>query len=187
MLPTIPSGGTALLDVRSLLSKLNVHDGNIVADLGCGGGGYLVAAAAHMVGPKGLVYAVDVQKFVLDAIDSKLKMEGLGNVRTVLADLERYGMAKIPNETCDVVIVLNMLFQNTKHSEIIREANRMVRSGGKLAVVDWKVAPMPIGPDIKLRVSPDQIKSYATAQGLAMATEFNVGLYHYGLVFQKTV
>src|ERR1035437_7937488 len=100
-------GGTAFIDVKALLKHLGVKEGSIIADLGCGGGGHFVLASARTVGVTGLVYALDVQKRVLQVVQERAKAEQLDNIQFIWSNLESFGSAPIPNESCDVVFLVN--------------------------------------------------------------------------------
>lgn len=178
-------GGTALINVPELLKGLDIGPGQTIADLGCGGGGHFVAPTASLVGSSGLVYAVDIQKKVLSSLEASLKLQNIGNVRLIWSDLEQVGAAGIPDESCDVAILANVLFQNTLHEQILREAARMVRKGGRIVVVDWKHYKAPFGPPDEERVSPERVQELAGILNLAIAELFDVGEYHYALVLKK--
>lgn len=178
-------GGTALLDVYAILTKLGIKEGDVVADLGCGGGGHFVMATARLVGKNGVVFAVDVQKSVLQYIDSRAKLDNIETIRTVWANLEKYGSAKISDGICDVAILANVLFQNKDYATILRESGRLLKKGGKLAVIDWKRIAAPLGPPVELRVAEEVVRQYAGEAGLSFVDEFDAGQYHYVLVFMK--
>ena len=185
MISTIVKGGTALLDVSLILTKLGLKQGQIVGDLGCGGGGHFVIASAKMVGASGTVFAVDVQKSVLQYIESRAKLENITTIRTVWANFEKYGSVKIPDGVCDIVILANVLFQNKDHATVLREAARLVKSGGRVAVIDWKGTAAPFGPPVELRVSEDMVRQYAEQAAVQFVDGFDAGQYHYVLVFKK--
>ncbi|MEK7103404.1 MAG: methyltransferase domain-containing protein [Patescibacteria group bacterium] len=178
-------GGTALIDPLMIISRLDIHDGDIVADLGCGGSGHFVGPLAKAVGLKGKVYAVDIQKNVLKVVEGKMKQEHIVNVIPVWSDLERGGIVEIPPESCDLAILINILFQNTKHDRIVQEASRMIKSVGRLMVIDWKTSGSPFGPPSDRRVSPQRVKDIAQELHLSLLDEFDAGPYHYGLIFKK--
>jgi ubiquinone/menaquinone biosynthesis C-methylase UbiE len=74
-----------LHDRRRILRPL-VRDGMVVADVGCGMG-YFTAALAELVGPTGLVFAIDVQQQQLDRAMQRCEKAGLrSRVEPVLAD-----------------------------------------------------------------------------------------------------
>ncbi|MBI4250348.1 class I SAM-dependent methyltransferase [Candidatus Uhrbacteria bacterium] len=179
-------GGTALLDASKILKRLDMKDSYVVADLGCGGGGHFIAPSSRMVGEGGKVYAVDIQKRVLDALKPQLEIQNIKNVELVWSDLERYGAAKIPDGSCDIVIIINVLFQNTKIDIILKEAKRFLRPGGRLAVIDWKEGSQPFGPPGNLRIPPQKIRELAYEVGeLLLIDDFDAGRYHYVLVFRR--
>ncbi len=185
MVRTILKGGTSLIDVSELLKKIGIGPGNIVADLGCGGGGHFVAPTAVLVGPNGLVYAIDIQKKVLGSLEASLKLQNIANVKIVWSNLEDVGAADVPDESCDVAILANVLFQNKNHEAILREAARMLKDGGTLVVVDWKHYKAPFGPPDELRISAEQVKDIAVRLGLREERVFDVGGYHYALILKK--
>lgn len=181
----ILKGGTSLIDVVDVLKKLSIGSGQTIADLGCGGGGHFVAPTAKLVGTAGLVYAVDIQKKVLNSLEASLKLQNIGNVKLVWSDLEKVGAADIPNESCDVAILANVLFQNKDHAHIFEEATRMIKKGGRFVVIDWKIVPSPFGPPNELRVASEKVRHLGEQLGLEYKDGFDVGSYHYAISFVK--
>lgn len=179
-------GGTSLIDVPSLLKRVGVEPGQVVADLGCGGGGHFVAPTAAAVGSSGLVYAVDIQKKVLASLEASLKIQNIGNVKIVWSNLEDVGAAEIPDGSCDSAILANVLFQNINHEAIIRESARIVKIGGKVVVIDWKHYKAPFGPPDERKISAQRVREIAEGIGLAGGDEFDIGPYHYALILKKT-
>src|SRR3989338_1625028 len=98
-------GGTELLDPNALLNRVGLRAGMRVADLGCGVTGHYIIPAARIVGGEGRAYAVDIQKPVLAAVESRAKLEGLSNIEYVWSDIERVGATRIDPGTLDVVLI----------------------------------------------------------------------------------
>src|SRR5580700_10648069 len=90
------------------LAKLGLNDGMKVVDLGAGSGFYSIAAA-RIVGPGGRVYAVDVQKDLLDRIRTNGATEGLRNIEVVWGNAEKIGGTKLREGIADRVIASNIL------------------------------------------------------------------------------
>lgn len=178
-------GGNQLIDAVKLLEEGGITEGQTVADLGCGTSGHFVFPAAHLTGPKGKVYAVDLLKSVLDAIESRVKLEGVDNVETVWADLERAGGLKIPDSSVDLCLILNTLAQVRDKETLAREAARVTRAGGTLVIADWKMTSSPFGPPTAKRIDHARAKDIAQAAGFEFVREFNAGPYHFGLVFRR--
>lgn len=179
------SGGSKLLDPNFLLQKLGVRQKMIVADLGCGAVGHFVFPTARAVGKEGRVYAVDIQKSILQNIEKRAETENLENIICVWSDLERYGATKVESESADAALLINMLFQNKDRLTILKEARRLLKIGGRLLVVDWLLTNAPFGPPLEGRVDPAWVEQMADNLGLRLKERFTAGKYHYGLIFEK--
>ena len=180
------AGGNELLDVNFILrDTTQIHPGQIVADLGAGGAAYFTIQAAKIGGDQGEVYAVDVIKGVLSSIESKAQMSGLYNIKTIWSNLEILGATKIPAETIDHGLLVNILFQTQKRAEIMAEAVRLLKPGGKLTVVDWSDTKHSFAPSGNIQVDPAEIIKIAQKLSLTLEQEFEAGKYHFGLVFIK--
>ena len=179
------TGGDKLLDVNSILDKLQIDEKMSVADFGCGASGHFVFPAAKIVGSRGKVYAVDILKTVLETIERRKKTENFENIISVWSNLEVFGATKIESESVDVALLINTLYQSHKRANILREAIRTVKKKGKVVIIEWKNIAIPFGPPTKKRVSIENLKSAGAKLGLELAEEFNAGPYHYGLIFSK--
>lgn len=164
-----------------ILQKAGLKEGMFVADMGCGTQGHFVFPAARIVGEKGVVYAVDILKSALAGVESQMKLQNAGNVKTVWSDIEIYGATKIKDASLDLVMLVN----NLAKEAMLKEALRLVKPGGKLLVVDWKTAAAPFGPPTKDRILPEIMKKTVEGLGAKLEQEFEAGTYHYGLVFIK--
>ncbi len=179
-MPYIPSG-TELLNPFHILERAGVREGMSVADLGSGAVGHFIFPAARMVGKNGTVYAIDILKSALSSVESRAKIEGVTNVRTVWSDIEIVGATNIPPGSLDLVVLAN----NLPKQAMVSEAVRLLKPGGTLLVVDWKPTAAPFGPPSKDRVDEEAVKAMAASDKLQLKEEFEAGQYHYGLVFLK--
>ncbi|RLC38265.1 hypothetical protein DRH27_02675 [Candidatus Falkowbacteria bacterium] len=179
------TGGNAFLDVNLILTKAGIEEKMIVADLGCGSTGHFVFPTAQIIGGKGKVFAVDIMKTSLEVVNRRVKQENILNVKPVWSNLEIFGATDIEANMLDIALLINTLYQSKKRVEIIREANRMLKKGGKLVIVEWKNAALPFGPPIEERVKIDQLKKGVQKLGLKLEEEFFAGQFHYGLIFIK--
>lgn len=185
-MPLQISGGNELIDPYKLLAKGKIQQGFRVADLGCGTSGHFVFPAARLVGEQGMVYAVDILKSVLQSIESRARMESLVNITTVWSDLEKVGAAKIKSNSLDLALLVNTLFQIKDKPAAMKEAARLLKTGGCLVIAEWKMGNTPLGPSVEKRLSPEKAKELAQSAGLKLLEEFEAGPHHYGLVFEKS-
>lgn len=180
----IPKGGE-LINAQTLLEKIGIEEKMKIADLGCGRRGHFSLQAAKLIGNKGLVYAVDVVKDILKNVQGAAQLYGIENIKTIWADLEVLKSTKIDNASVDIAMLNNILFQTKKKKEIVNEAVRILKKGGKLLIIDWKKTKAPFGPPVDSRVKPDAVKEYVQKCGLTLTHELNAGPHHYALVFKK--
>lgn len=167
-----------------VLDRLELRPGMRVADLGCGAG-FFTLAAAQVVGEKGGVYAVDIQQSALSAVEDKAHLQGYEDIiHLVWADLEVYGSTKIDDGSIDLTIVVDVLFQNDKTQNILKEAQRMTSKKGKILVIEWRLKDLPFGPLPDDRISSHKVKSFAQKVGLKLVDSWDPSPYHYALVFE---
>ena len=173
------------LDPKQVLFQAKVSPGQTVVDLGAGNGFYALESA-KLVGDKGLVYVVDILEAALNYVASTGRMQKLRNIKTIRADLDQTtACQEIPTGTADFVIAANVVHQLKKPMSLVEQAFRVLKTGGKLLVVEWNKQPSPFGPDFNPRVDVDEAKALAAANSFQPAGQVETDRYHYGLVFIK--
>ncbi len=119
---------------RRLLKTLGLRPGMVVADVGAGSG-YLTFPMARAVGRTGRVYAVDIQKEMLDIVRAKAKRAGVGNVATVLGSEDD---PKVPAGSCDLMLLVDVYHELGRPYEMTRNMIRGLRKGGRLVLVEYR-------------------------------------------------
>ncbi|MBI2109336.1 MAG: methyltransferase domain-containing protein [Parcubacteria group bacterium] len=171
-------------DPERVLDQLVLGHGRTVVDLGAGSGAYTLSAARR-VGDTGRVYAVDIQKELLQRIQNVAKRARLHNVDVIWADIEKINGSSIKEETADVVIVSNILFQAEDKKAIARESYRILKNGGRVLVADWSLAGGVLGPSSDFVFPRDEAKQLFENQGFLFERDIDTGAHHYGMVFRK--
>ncbi|MGC9031362.1 MAG: class I SAM-dependent methyltransferase [Minisyncoccia bacterium] len=167
---------------EKVLSELRLKENMIAADFGSGSGGWTIPLAQKL--SNGRVYAIDVLEEELSALESKMKLLGINNIEKILSNLENPEGSTLPDMSCDVVLVTNLLFQVKDKEIIFKEAERVLKEGGQLLVVDWETT-VGFGPKEDQRVPVFLVKQLAEKYNFVLEKEFSAGDYHYGLIFKK--
>lgn len=173
-------GRTASQDPERFWRRLGLRPGMVVADVGAGTGFYAFPAAA-LVGPTGRVYAIDVSPELVELIAERARDRRVETVVTV-----RSTSTKIPvaSGSADLVLLANLL--HGVPPATVDEAIRLARSGGRLVNVDWKKETTPGGPPVDHRLSAEEATRVLEGHGLRLTDSFDVGPYHYALVFERS-
>ena len=95
------------------------------------------------------------------------------------------GATKIPADSLDLTMLINMLFQSAKDEVVFQEAYRLAKPGGKLLVIDWSSVSAPFGPAVKDRIKKEEAIKLAQNSGFKFLEDFQAGPYHFGLIFVK--
>jgi len=169
-------------DPKGNVLQLGLREGMKVADVGAGSGHYALAAAA-IVGGEGRVYAIDVQEDMLKHVHDAALAKHLRNVETIWGDGEKVNGTTLRDRSIDAAILSNTLFQAHDKPGIVGELKRILKSGGKLLVIDWAGAYGGLGPDPKHVVSEHAAEELFIGGGFHKAKDFRAGPHHYGIVF----
>ncbi|MBI3442269.1 MAG: class I SAM-dependent methyltransferase [Candidatus Sungbacteria bacterium] len=170
--------------IGALVNMSFLQKGSVIADFGAGHG-YFSVPLGRATGPEGRVYAIDVQKAGLTIIRTKAKLEHLLQIEPVWADLDLPNGSQLNDGSVDLVLMANMLFQSEKKTNILQEAFRVLKSGCRALVIEWKPDDASFGPPVSLRVSAETIRRAAAHIGFSFERELPVGSHHYGLIFKK--
>lgn len=162
----------------------DLQPGMIVADFGAGSGHYTLAAA-KIAGDSGKVYAIDVQKDLLERIKSHSEEEGLKNVEIIWADLDKPDGSGLSEESVDFVIISNLLFQVEDKNAAAKEAFRVLKKGGRAAVIDWSDSFGGTGPHSEKVFSKQECEKIFLETRFVLDDEFEAGEHHYGFIFKK--
>ena len=170
-----------MLNVDEVLRELDIKENMQAVEFGCGSADFTIALAKKL--RTGKVWALDVQEEKISALKGKLIIERLTNVGTVVCDLEILGGSTLSNESQDIVLIPNVLFQAENKSVMIEEAKRILKPQGQLLIIDW-LKKVPFGPKENL-LDYDQVKKIAQGLDFSLQKEFAAGDYHYALLFTK--
>ena len=182
--PLASAGTGGFIHPETIVNNFDVREGMKIADFGCGAG-YFTIILAEKIGPQGRIYALDIQESALDNVRAKARTKNLENIETIRTNLEVVGSSSLIDQSQDLVLFANILFQSNKDANIIKEGVRVLKTGGELIIIDWKKGADGFGPPDDLRQDLEDTKQLAVKNGLKLSREFDAGRFHFGLIFKK--
>jgi ubiquinone/menaquinone biosynthesis C-methylase UbiE len=162
-----------------VMDSLQIAEGSVVADLGAGGGWFTIRLARR-VGPNGLVYAEDIQRLMIEAIQRRVRREGLSNVQPKLGTKDDPGL---PAGAVDAVLICDSFNEMDEPSVLLRNVGKALKPNGLVGIIDYRQGQGGPGPDD--RVAPNVIIDAAKAAGLKFLGQENFLRYQYFLKFGK--
>lgn len=166
-----------------IMDALNIADGSRVADIGAGAGWFTIRLARR-VGPRGTVYAQDVQREMLEAIRRRVAKEGLENVETRLG---KDSNPNLPASALDAVLVVDVYPEVEDPVTLLRNLAAALKPNGRIGIVNYKPGkggPGP-APEEGPRVAAQVVEGDAAAAGLRVLAREMFLPYQYLLVLGK--
>lgn len=172
------------INPTEVINNLELNEGMTIADFGCGAG-YFSLPVARAIGKDGIVYALDVLPQALESVQSKAKLEGITNIVTKRANLEKAKGSGLAEESVDCVIIKDVLFQNQDKEAILKEAWRILKSDGQALVVEWDNKDFSLGPEKTLRVSREKLIELIKKMNFKIKKIMSAGNFHYAFIVVK--
>ena len=146
------------------LKLIGVPKGAVVGDIGAGAG-YLTWRLAGLVGPTGKVYANDIQPEMLELLKSNMRQRNISNVEAVLG---AYDDPKLPPDSLDLVILVDVYHEFSEPQKMLRHIRASLKPDGRLVLLEYRAEDpaVPIRPEHKMTVA--QVKMELEPEGFHM-------------------
>lgn len=132
-LAALPSGAIAqALGVGNPIHAAALRPGEVVIDLGCGGGIDTILAACA-VGPRGKALGLDMLPEMLDVASRNAVSRGVTNIEWLRGELEAI---PLPDESVDVAVSNGVVNLSPRKSRVFAETFRILRPGGRFVTAD---------------------------------------------------
>ncbi|WP_409200873.1 class I SAM-dependent methyltransferase [Methanobrevibacter sp. DSM 116169] len=181
----------SFLDTSSILNELNLKGDEYFMDAGCGDG-HIAIEALKLIN-QGKVFALDVYAPSVDDLIALKEKENLENLIPIQSDIAEH--VDLDDDTLNVILMVNV-FHGFKARRVIDEAieelKRIIKPGGKIAIMDYKKQEVKNGPPYVVRSSPEEIEEFFNKHDLSMTylnneigEDIPEGKSHFLIIFEK--
>jgi ubiquinone/menaquinone biosynthesis C-methylase UbiE len=174
-----------LIDPCILWAELDLPPGIAFLDLGCGQGNYALAAA-EIIGSTGVVYALDLWDEGVAILKEQAGRECRSNLQPLVADVQQVPLGNNSVNVALMATVLHDLVEAGTSAGALEEVARVLKPGGRLAIVEFEKIDDPPGPARHIRLNPEEIENLVAPYGFRRQKIKNLGPYNYLITFIKS-
>jgi len=163
---------------KNTLKEFGLLETDNFADIGCGIG-YFSIAAADIIDEHNKVFALDISDEMLEDVEKRAEVADVSNIITVKTSEYDF---KIPDMAVSFALVVNVLHEVDDKDKFVKEIKRILKPGGRVALMEWDKKEMDMGPPLDHRISSEEMNAVFTAN------EFeNVGSFYHADRFYSRV
>jgi predicted methyltransferase len=163
------------------IPALGIKPGMTVCDLGTGTGYYAVRMA-KLVGPTGLVNAVDIQSRMLELLDRRLKAEGITNIKPVLG---AEASLPLPPKSQDLILLVDVYHEFAQPQAMAASMRAALKDDGRLVLLEFRKEDpnVPIRPEHKMSIA--QVKQELEPDGFKLDKVLDILPWQHILILRK--
>jgi arsenite methyltransferase len=177
-LSSIPAEANMGLSCGNPTAYAHLNPGEVVVDLGCGGG-LDIFLAAPKVGPEGRAIGIDMTPEMIERARKNAEKAGFTNVEFHLAKIDKL---PLPDSSVDCVISNCVINLAPDKQAVFREIARVLKPGGRLAVSD-----IALKKELPAEVSSDLLASVGCVAGAILIDDCKRGLLEAGFAHAEIV
>lgn len=183
-------GGIEWLDRREreveehpaeVIAALDLHPGEVVADLGAGSG-YFTFRMAPKVGKTGTVLAVEIQQAMLDTLRTRATALKATNVKVV------HGTETdphLPSAGVDLVLFVDVYHELAYPFEVMTKVRQALTPGGRVVFVEYRKEDPAVPIKEVHKMSVEQLDKEMTAVGLVRVRTVETLPLQHVVIFEK--
>jgi ubiquinone/menaquinone biosynthesis C-methylase UbiE len=171
----------AAMKIDEVVAALKLRPGQTVADIGAGSG-LLDAPLAQAVGPRGRVYAVEIDAGFFPEIRRRAAAAQVTNVETVLG---KFTDPALPVKSVDVALFHDVLHHVEDRAAYLKTLTGYLAPSGRIVVIDYEGGQGPHREQPALEVTRAQLAGWMTDAGLTQVEDVKLFSDKYFLAFAR--
>lgn len=167
--------------IDEVVAALKLQPGQTVADIGAGSG-LLAAPLARAVGPRGRVYAVEIDAGFFPEIKKRAAAAQVSNIETVLG---KFTDPALPVKSIDVALFHDVLHHVANRGAYLKTLAGYLAPSGRIVVIDYEGGQGPHRDQPELEVTREQLAAWMKDAGLAQVDDVKLFADKYFLAFAR--
>lgn len=167
-------------DVSKLIKNMGINSNDIIADVGAGSGYHAFKMAP--LAEKGLIYAVDIQPEMLDAIEKKKRSTKILNVETILGSEKSINL---PKNSVDKILMVDVYHEFSYPIEMIESIKNALKPEGQLFLIEYRGEDSAVPIKKIHKMTEKQSVLEMEAAGLKLKENIDNLPWQHCMVFEK--
>ena len=168
------------LKIPEVVAALKVKAGQVIADIGAGSGQFSLPLA-RAVRPGGTLYAVDIDKELIEYVETQATEQGMVNVKPILGGPTD---PMLPVDV-DLAFINDVLHHIEDRAGYLSTLSLYLKPGGRIAIIDFRPEQSPHKSDPTLVVSEEQATGWLAAAGLKPVEHISLFTDRWFVVYAK--
>jgi len=165
-----------------LVRALSIVPGMRIADIGAGTG-YFSRPLSVAAGESGTVFAVEVEPNLVAHLRDRADK---GNTRNVVPVLASADNPRLPAGMVDLVLFVDTYHHIDGRARYLEMLKRCLTRDGRVAIVEWKPGPLPVGPKEEEHKLPrEKLVAELASAGFDLVSSPDILPYQYLLIFGR--
>ena len=159
--------------------KLQLNKPQVLVDVGAGTGFFSIPFVE--LTEKGKVYACDISTTMMDWMHQNV----CSNHKHIIPVKMQETVVELPDEIADLVYMITLHHELKAPLQLIKECRRLLKTGGKIAIVDWKKVEMAMGPPLEIRCTVGLVENQLNEAGFQSVAIHNDLAKHFLVIARK--
>jgi precorrin-6B methylase 2 len=164
-----------------MIASLGVKPGQVVADVGAGSG-IITFRLCEQVGPKGKVWAVDIQKEMIELLRQRTKAKKITNIEIIQGTETD---PKLPPGSIDLILMVDVYHEFAYPYEMTEAMVKALKPGGRLVFVEFRLEDPKVPIKLVHKMSEKQVKKEMEPHPLKWVETIGVLPWQHIIIFKK--